>query len=839
MKPFLILLCLLPSVWGAVRTAETEENVVIENGYTKVIFDKLLGQISSLSADFHGDGNYGPSILAFPFALEIKGPANETCLRNSVGSKRSPLLASWKSQTDKLVTVQFSGISDCASDPLVEETWTLSLAENQRNVDINISGHTLRSGSVFGVMHSLYLNSLSVYGLFDRGLAQMMNKQGSCMGSNQTLDRVYFVGNSSALDFSRTDSSADEREIVLLSAGTGYSSGIQDIVVGKYPNLSLRMSEAWTPCWRQIGGATAVTGKEVWDVSYVIAPNNYDFPVHALSRLSADHINLPFTDLRTYLTGIYASPVGCLQSYYDKQTGTIAPTVAHPDVGYSPDTNFFDPDNFISLSAMMYSGDDYLIRQVKEVLDRTVETMCGIGSNQVKSYCDAGRQRLTHKPMFISRFHDPNKASTSRSTSPKKSLRLPSPSPNQPSSVSADTSTSSRAGQLMHHFVSLNPTYESIAGSEQLGPNVFWTMSALRYISISQDTAWARHIFPYIDLSTRFLLTFIDESRDLVLAPGPLWIDVIVRENYTSDSAAIIVPLFRQIADFYDFMGEDAEFSSLLRQISSRVADGMNAQLWAPTAADGSGGDHYVTQVNPDGTSRDFVDYDSNLLTVAFGIAPPDRISKLLTRVDSGEFTHIRATWCSEKPYTGDACDCYIVGGTVCGDSVVTLARIGWVDSLARKKVKDLRTFEDLLLVPLQKDLIKDVWLYERYDGSGNQIRTPFYFEYPALVTMMLREVRYGVDVSLLSVVIDPFPAAPFTLAVGAVNVQYSAEAVVVQLPGDSSSATPKSVSVSGLTPNAEYSVSGNQIISANSEGWLTVPAWTFSTDSTLSITRH
>ena len=34
-------------------------------------------------------------------------------------------------------------------------------------------------------------------------------------------------------------------------------------------------------------------------------------------------------------------------------------------------------------------------------------------------------------------------------------------------------------------------------------------------------------------------------------------------------------------------------------------------RLWANETA---GGDHYVTQVNTDGTSRDFVDFDSNLI---------------------------------------------------------------------------------------------------------------------------------------------------------------------------------------------------------------------------------
>ena len=72
----------------------------------------------------------------------------------------------------------------------------------------------------------------------------------------------------------------------------------------------------------------------------------------------------------------------------------------------------------------------------------------------------------------------------------------------------------------MHHFVDLKPTYESIAGSQQLGPNIFWTLTTLRYISLSQDLQFARDIFPYVDLSIRYMLTFYDLDKGLLRAPG-------------------------------------------------------------------------------------------------------------------------------------------------------------------------------------------------------------------------------------------------------------------------------------------------------------------------------
>ena len=145
------------------------------------------------------------------------------------------------------------------------------------------------------------------------------------------------------------------------------------------------MASAWSAkCWEEAKSVSV--GSVSWDYTMTLGPNNMDFPVFPIPFASADNLrpdmalrnlipDMPELDIRTFLTGIYASPVGCLQSYFELRDGTIAPTISHPDVGYSPDTNFFDPDNFISVSAMMYSGDPYLINEVRKVIERTAETM--------------------------------------------------------------------------------------------------------------------------------------------------------------------------------------------------------------------------------------------------------------------------------------------------------------------------------------------------------------------------------------------------------------------------------------------------------------------------------
>lgn len=75
------------------------------------------------------------------------------------------------------------------------------------------------------------------------------------------------------------------------------------------------------------------------------------------------------------------------------------------------------------------------------------------------------------------------------------------------------------------------------------------------------------------------------------------------------------------------------------------------------------------------------------------------KLQRSLKRIDSNPYAHARATWVSEKPYTGSKTDCYSdpVANGLCGDSNMTMARIGWVDALARKRYGDKATFENLI----------------------------------------------------------------------------------------------------------------------------------------------
>ncbi len=80
--------------------------------------------------------------------------------------------------------------------------------------------------------------------------------------------------------------------------------------------------------------------------------------------------------------------------------------------------------------------------------------------------------------------------------------------------------------------------------------------------------------------------------------------------------------IFTDIADYLELLETEPETVSLLRSMVANITIAMNEKLW-------DGIDHFITQVNPDGTKRDFVDFDSNLMAVAYGVASAER-SKLI-----------------------------------------------------------------------------------------------------------------------------------------------------------------------------------------------------------------
>jgi hypothetical protein len=95
----------------------------------------------------------------------------------------------------------------------------------------------------------------------------------------------------------------------------------------------------------------------------------------------------------------------------------------------------------------------------------------------------------------------------------------------------------------------------AISGATQTGPNLFWICGALQLVAATGDVAWLREWLPRLEAAMEFILSFFDPSYQLLRVPGPLWIDVFIRENYTSDSNAFAVHALRQMAGVERYVG--------------------------------------------------------------------------------------------------------------------------------------------------------------------------------------------------------------------------------------------------------------------------------------------
>jgi len=129
----------------------------------------------------------------------------------------------------------------------------------------------------------------------------------------------------------------------------------------------------------------------------------------------------------------------------------------------------------------------------------------------------------------------------------------------------------------------------------------------------------------------------------------------------------MIVGFLREFAEVESFVG-NASGAQALNELADQVATSVNDLLWSAPGVGLGTNDHYVTQLNPDNTTRDFVDYDgacevcfkanldvdvesnramnvlvaANLIAVAHGIPDKARAAAVLKRVDQVK----QAQWC-------------------------------------------------------------------------------------------------------------------------------------------------------------------------------------------------
>lgn len=423
----------------------------IGNGYVSTFINVDDPQIDQIFADYSGNldttnvTNLSPvlssglqlqTVDAFGVVKSNPAPANLTILVN----------------TTAVASILLANIVDDKFNPLVVETWILTLKEAERYINFTTYGSTTRQsvpspGSMVELQtnsaskvasrafnhsyrtewlarHTVEFNALSIYAKFDEGMVQMKNANtaASFFCGTGTLKSLYGLGGGTAFDIRRAVTGTAIEQVALTSNAAG--SGLHTVLIGRYNGDVDVWTHEGRPILRTVKNHSAMQslgkegeyiGNDSWTTEMLLAPNNFNFPSFDISP-TID--NLPQNDLEALMTGSYGTSPGCLCTYPNevvpgKQISQIATTIARPDRGYSNTYNYFDPDNYISLTGLMYSGDNYFLEQARQVVERS-------GS-----------------------FLKSN-------------------------------------GQLPHHFEKDVPTYTALSGATQTGPNTFWTKTALQ-----------------------------------------------------------------------------------------------------------------------------------------------------------------------------------------------------------------------------------------------------------------------------------------------------------------------------------------------------------------------
>ena len=368
-------------------------------------------------------------------------------------------------------------------------------------------------------------------------------------------------------------------------------------------------------------------------------------------------------------------------------------------------------------------NDAFVLSEAKKLLDTTIAGMCSETVLEGEGRCVTGQMPLAMYPKggFCDMEHSCAKAKALKTD--LGAIFYPSYCPHQ-----------------------LCPT----------AANVFVPLAMMDFAEKTGDYAWLKSNLPQLRaavwMHTRFNLVNFSAPSDfakvgLVRCPGPLWVDGFKRSNYTAETNMFTYEVFRRLAIVETHFGNSTG-AAKASAVAATLKASINARLWDDASAD-----HYVTQLNPDGSVADFLDIDGNLIAVALGIADDNRAESIMKRLKTlpcirpgGYGTMLTGKYMG-VPGRGSACD-----------ASVTMARVFYVDALSLRRVGDAATFSHMLST-MQADQVRNTWMAERYTCDGLSSHDPFYHEYPEVIAMVIERVKYGINIGLSTVEVLPWTA--------------------------------------------------------------------------------
>jgi hypothetical protein len=326
----------------------------IGNSSLRLQFDQDRGVISGVRGRFRESDEFGQNLLS-PEGLGWHALLGSRLERLGTGDHSLRVLGSDRTATR--LHCELGLFAEGESEPVLVIEWLVAIVDDHARVSMSLLAQRDLPMTALAVKASCPQRML--VGLFERGVVQQVSDGAAVFASGDPLSAFYTI-DAAAGSFALVPRSASGQSVLFTDQEAG-EVGILLVQAGRLPREDEWAAEDWTDA-----GRAELRAGDSLSVEFELYANDLPFPTHAIGAASFDDAR----DAQTHFTALYGSQVGCLGSY--AVPGSAYPTLAMPHREYGPLHTFFDPDAWSLTNALSFSGDPYLQRQSRLVLERSL-----------------------------------------------------------------------------------------------------------------------------------------------------------------------------------------------------------------------------------------------------------------------------------------------------------------------------------------------------------------------------------------------------------------------------------------------------------------------------------
>lgn len=347
----------------------------------QVTIDPAAGAITSVRGRFDPASDFGANLLSSD-GISWR----ETSVRPTAETGQSTHTLVTATAGDATAECVIDEVSVATGAVLSTTRWSLTIEGHGMRVSSRIE--YLAESAAQAVVLDISATQWLFAGFFDRGVVQQIRYGSTGFASSDTLNVFYTVGNGVGSLAVTPEHPAGAQHILTRDESRG-TVGLQLVRFGSATTEHEFTDTTWVQIdegFHVIDRPTVAAG-DVFEASFVLHANDLPFPTHALDPSAFSNLD----DARTHYTAVYATSATTLGGYHVKGSGY--PTILMPQRTYWSLHTFFDPDAWSTVSTLAFSGDPYLERETRRIIERSLGGI--LDSGQVPHHFDG------EEPLYI------------------------------------------------------------------------------------------------------------------------------------------------------------------------------------------------------------------------------------------------------------------------------------------------------------------------------------------------------------------------------------------------------------------------------------------------------